>query len=389
MGYRMTEEQLQLRDMVRSWMENRVEPRLRKCDEKEECPLDLAKEGMEMGFHMLQIPEEYGGMGLDVRTACIIQEEFGRVDHAFSGYFSNTALAMKCVIDIGTEEQKERLCKILADGSPAAFALTEASGGSDSANMKTTAVKDGDNYIINGNKIFITNAPYASLFFVSAVTDKEKGSRGGISAFVVERDRPGVSVGKQEDKMGARLSGTAEVIFDNVVIPKENLIGIEGQGFGLAMKALDAGRASVASGYVGLAQRCLEEATKYSKVRVAFGKPICKHEMIQQKLADMAMKIEASRQLIQYTVDLIESDKPFSKAVAMAKCFAADTAMYCACEAVQIFGGYGYCKEYPVEKLFRDAKLGQIVEGTQEIQRMIISKHTVAEDGMADYILMD
>lgn len=276
----------------------------------------------------------------------------------------------------------------MAEGKFAAFALTEPSGGSDSANMRTTAVKDGDNYIINGTKIFITNAPYASLFLVMAVTDKSKGHKG-ISAFMVERDRLGVSIGKEEEKMGAHLSGTAEVIFDNVIVPKENMIGAEGQGFTVAMKTLDSGRAAVASGQVGLAQRCLEEAVKYAKTRITFGKPICQHEMIQQKIADMAMKIEASRQLIQYALDLMESGKPYSKAVAMAKCHAADTAMYCACEAVQIHGGYGYCKDYRVEKLFRDAKLGQIVEGTQEIQRTIISKLTVAEDGMADYILTE
>lgn len=388
MGFRMTQEQLDLRNMVRTWMHNEVEPRLQEQDEKGECPLDLAKQGFDMGLHMLQIPEEYGGAGMDARTACIITEEYGRVDSAFGGCFTITAMPLKCVLEIGTEEQKKRFCSILAEGKFAAFALTEPSGGSDSANMKTTAVKKGDHYVLNGTKCFITNAPFASLFLVMAVTDKTKGHKG-ISAFMVERDRPGVSVGKEENKMGARLSGTSEVVFQDVEVPAENMIGAEGQGFIVAMKTLDSGRAAVAAGSVGLAQRCLEEAVKYSKERVAFGKPLCQHQMIQQKIADMAMRIEASRQLVQYAVDLMENNKPYSKAVAMAKCFAADTAMFCATEAVQIHGGYGYCKEYPVEKLFRDAKLGQIVEGTQEIQRTIISKLTVAEDGKSDYILMD
>lgn len=388
MGFKMTREQLELRDMVRNWLEKEVEPRLLEQDEKQECPLDLAQQGFEMGLHMLEIPEEYGGMGLDARTACIIQEEYGRVDGAFGGCFSITAMPMKCIMKMGTEDQKRRACEILSQGKFAAFALTEPSGGSDSANMRTTAVRDGDNYILNGTKCFITNAPHASLFLVMAVTDKTKGHKG-ISAFMVERERKGLSIGKDENKLGARLSSTAEVIFDNVVIPKENLIGEEGTGFTAAMQTLDAGRASVAAGQVGLAQRALEEAVKYSQVRVAFGKPICKHEAIQMKIADMAMRVEASRQLVQYAVDLMEAGRPYSKAVAMAKCFAADAAMFCATEAVQILGGYGYSKEYPVEKLFRDAKLGQIVEGTNEIQRTIISKLTVAENGASDYILVD
>jgi butyryl-CoA dehydrogenase len=388
MGYKMTNEQLELRNMVRTWLQNEVEPRLLEQDEKQECPLDLAQQGFEMGLHLIEIPEEYGGLGLGARTACIVQEELGRVDGAFGGCFSISAMPVKCIMKIGTEDQKRRAAKVLTDNKFAAFALTEPSGGSDSANMHTTAVRDGDNYIINGTKCFITNAPHASLFLVMAVTDKTKGHKG-ISAFMVERERAGVSIGKEENKLGARLSSTAEVILDNVVVPKENLVGGEGMGFIAAMQTLDMGRAAVAAGQVGLAQRALEEAIKYAQVRVAFGKPICKHEIIQAKIADMSMKVEASRQLVQYAVDLMEAGKPFSKAVAMAKCYASDTAMECATEAVQILGGYGYTKEYPVEKLFRDAKLGQIVEGTQEIQRTIISKYTVAENGQSDYILID
>ncbi len=373
---------------MRIWLEKELQPRLMECDDKGEPPMDLVKQGFDMGLHMIEIPEEYGGMGLDTRTACIIKEEMGRIDGCFGGNFSITAMPMKTILKIGTEEQKRWCCDMLSQGKFAAFALTEPHCGSDAVAMKTTAVKDGDNYIIYGTKALISNASYASFFMVLAVTDKSKKHRG-ISAFIVERDREGVTVGKHEDKMGAPLNATAEVTLNDVVMPPYNLLGAEGEGFIAAMQTLDAGRAAVAAGSVGLAQRCLEESVKYAKTREAFGKPICKHELIQAKIADMAMRVEASRLLVQYALDLMESGRPYSKAVSMAKCYASDTAVFCASEAVQIFGGYGYCKDYPVEKLYRDAKLHQIVEGTNEIQRTIISKYVCAEDGQADYFLVD
>lgn len=387
MGYKMTQQQRELRDMVRDWLEKEVKPRVAELDEKGECPLDLVKQGFDMGLHMIEIPEKYGGMGLDIRTACIIHEEINRVDGGLAVCFSITSMAVKCILAMGNEDQKRRACDIISQGKFASFCLTEPQGGSDAVNMRTMAVRDNDNYVINGTKCFITNAAPASLYLVMAVTDKSKGAKG-ISAFMVERDRPGLTIGKEENKMGSRLSSTAEVIFDNVVVPKENLIGEEGMGFIAAMKTLDGGRASVAAGSVGLAQRAMEEAVKYAQQRTTFGKPLWQHQAIQFMIADMATKIEASRQLVEYAVELMEAGKPYSKAVAMAKCFSADTAMEVAVNAVQIFGGYGYCKDYPVEKLLRDAKLGQIVEGSQQIQRMIIGKHTIAENGFADYIPM-
>lgn len=388
MGFKMTEDQVSLRDMIRSWLESEVKPKVGELDEKGECPLDLVQQGMEMGLHMIEIPEEYGGLGMDARTSCIVQEELCRIDVGFAGCFSVTAMAAKCVMRLGSESQKKRVGKLLSEGKMAAFCLTEPQGGSDSSSLRTTAVRDGDNYIINGNKCFITNGGYAGFYLVMAVTDKTKGANG-ISAFIVEAGTPGLITGKEENKMGTRLSNTTEVVFDNVVVPKENMVGEEGSGFKAAMKTLDSGRASVAAGAVGIAQRALEEAVRYSQERVTFGKPICRHQAIQFKLADMSMRIEASRQLVEYAVELMEAGKPFTKAVAMAKCYAGDTAMYCAIEAVQIFGGYGYCKDYPVEKLMRDAKLQQIAEGSQEIQRIIIGRAAVAEQGMADYIPMN
>lgn len=387
MGYRMTEEQVELRDMVRSWLEHEVKPRVRELDEKGECPLDLVQQGFDMGLHMLEIPKEYGGAGLDARTACIVHEEINRIDGGLAVCFSITAMAVKCILDAGNEEQKRRACNIIAQGKFASFCLTEPQGGSDAANILMTATRDGDNYVLNGRKCFITNAPHAELFVVYAATDKSKGAKG-ISAFMVERNTPGLSVGKDEDKMSSRLSATSDVIFDNVVVPKENLIGREGMGFIAAMKTLDAGRVSVAAGSVGVAQRAMEEAVAYAKIRTTFGKPICEHQVIQAMIADMSMQIEAARQLCEYALDLMEAGKPYSKAVAMAKCFAADTAVKVATDAVQIFGGYGVCRDYPVEKLYRDAKLGQIVEGSQQIQRMIIGRAVVSEDGKADYITM-
>lgn len=387
MGYKMTPQQVELRDMVREWLMKEVKPRVAELDEKGECPLDLVQQGFEMGLHMVEIPEEYGGLGLDVRTACILHEEINRFDGGLAVCFSITSMVLKCILAAGTEEQKRWASELIGQGKFASFCLTEPQSGSDAANILTTAVKDGDNYILNGRKCFITNAEHSSLYLVMAATDKSKGAKG-ISAFIVERERPGLSIGKDENKMSSRTSSTADVVLDNVIVPKENMVGPEGTGFNVAMKTLDSGRASVAAGSVGLAQRAMEEAVKYAKERVTFGKPLWQHQAIQFMIADMAIKIEASRQLVEYAIELMEAGKPYSKAVAMAKCFAADTALAVATDAVQIFGGYGCCKDYPVEKLFRDAKLGQIVEGSQQVQRMVIGRATVAEDGFSDYIPM-
>lgn len=386
MGYKMTPQQVELRDMVRTWLDKAVKPRVAELDEKGECPLDLVQQGFELGLHMLEIPEEYGGLGLDTRTACIIHEEINRIDGGLAVCFSITAMVLKCILAVGSKQQKQWASDIIAQGNLASFCLTEPQGGSDAANILTTADKDGNgNYILNGRKCFITNAEYAGLYLVMAVTDKSKGAKG-ISAFLVERSCPGLSIGKDENKMSSRLSSTADVVLDNVIVPESALLGTEGTGFVVAMKTLDSGRALVAAGSVGLAQRAMEEAVEYAKTRVTFGKPLWQHQAIQFMIADMSIKIEASRQLVEYALSLMEAGKPYSKAVAMAKCFAADTALEVSTNAVQIFGGYGCCKDYPVEKLFRDAKLGQIVEGSQQIQRMVIGRATVAEGGLADYI---
>lgn len=379
MGFILTEEQKELRNMVKSFMETEVMPIVPEYDEKGECPVEIVKKGLEMGFHMLEVPEEYGGAGLDTKTAIIVQEEMAKVDCGFAGCFSVTAMAIKCILRMGTEEQKKHFIKRFTEGRMmGAFCLTEQSAGSDAASIRTTAVRDGDDYILNGVKTFITNGGVSDTYIVMAVTDKTKGTKG-ISAFVVEREREGVSVGKEENKMGFRLSNTTEVILDNVRVPAFNRLGEEGLGFVTAMKALDDGRLFVAAGAVGIAQRALEEAVKYSKQRICFKQPIHKFQGIQFMIADMAMQLEAGRQLINHAVDLKEAGLPFSKEAAMAKCFCTDTVMKVTSDAIQIFGGYGYCKEYPVEKLLRDAKINQIFEGTNQIQRMVIGNAVVAE----------
>lgn len=387
MGYRMTEEQVSLRDMVRDWAEKEVKPQVAELDEKGECPKELVQQGFDMGLHIIEVPEEYGGLGLGLRETAIISEEVSRIDFGLATSFFVTAMALKCVMNLGNDEQKQRAMDLVAGGKHAAFCLTEPDAGSDSVNLRTKAVRDGDNYILDGTKCFITNGGLSNLYIVMAVTDKDKGAKG-ISAFMVERDRPGLSIGKEEDKLGARLSNTTDVILENVVVPKENLLGGEGLGFIMAMKTLDSGRASVAASAIGIAQRALEESIAYAKQRNAFGRPIIELQAIQFMLADMAKKIEASRLLTEGVINLHEAGQSVTKAVAIAKCFASDSAMEVTTDAIQVFGGYGYMKEYPVEKLFRDAKILQIVEGSNQIQRTIIAKSLMKDDGLADYVAM-
>jgi len=386
MGYRMTQEQKGLRDSIRNFLEKEVKPHVPEYDEKGETPLELVKKGFDMGLHLIDVPEEYGGLGLGMRAACIVTEEMARIDFGYSSCFN--MLALKCVTLMGNEEQKHRACKLVVPGNMCSFCLTEPGAGSDAAAIRTTAVKDGDNYILNGTKCFVTSGAYANLYVVMAVTDPTKGPMG-ISAFMVEHGTSGLIIGKDENKLGLRLSNTCELIFDNMVIPKENLLGEEGMGFVTAMQGLDTGRITVAAGAVGIAQRALEESIAYSKQRVCFGKAIGKIQSIQFMIADMAKKIEAARLLIDYAATLVDAGADYTKAAAMAKCFATDTVMEVTTDAIQIFGGYGYCKDYPVEKLFRDAKITQIVEGTNQIQRMVIGRSAIADGGSANCFITD
>lgn len=378
MGYILNEEQMGLRDMIRKFLQKELVPVLAEYDERAEMPMHLVKQGLDMGLHMMDIPEEYGGLGLDDFTTQMLVQEMSRFDAGFTTAFALTSMALKVVLDMGNEEQKKRAASFIASGKIGAFCLTEPQGGSDSVNMLTTAKKDGCNYILNGTKCFISNAAIADLFIVMAVTDRDKGAKG-ISAFIVERSTPGVTVGKHENKIGMRLSPTNEITFTDAVVPGENILGKEGLGFVAAMRSLQYGRITTASLSIGVAQRALEEAVKYSKERVIFGKPIAKQQGIAFMLADMDASVEACRCLVKHALDLKNNGLPYAKESSMCKLLSSDAAMKVTVDAVQIFGGYGVCKEYPVERLMQAAKILQIVEGTNQIQRILISENLLKE----------
>jgi butyryl-CoA dehydrogenase len=374
MNYFVTQEQKELQQMIREFANNELAPVVLECDHKGEMPVEVYNKAFEMGLHAMELPEEYGGSGLDTLTTAIIQEELAKVDAGFAISIAAIGLALKPVLIAGTDEQKKLFCDIVTPGNFAAFALTEAGAGSDAAAVRTTADKVGDEYIINGSKCFITNGGVSQVYIVIASTDKSKGLKG-FSAFIVERDREGISVGKEEDKMGIRLSNTTEVIFNNVKVPAKNLLGKEGDGFKIAMKTLDASRAIVGAGAVGISQAAIDHCVKYAKERITFGKPIASLQAIQFMLADMEIQTETSRQMVRYAASIIDAGYPHSKEAAIAKCFAGDSAMKVTTDAVQILGGYGYSREYPVEKLMRDAKIFQIFEGTNQIQRVVIASN--------------
>jgi len=375
MNFQLSEEHEMIRKMVRDFAENEVAPTAAERDEEERFDREIFDKMAELGLTGIPWPEEYGGIGSDYLAYAIAVEELSRVC-ASSGVVlsAHTSLASWPIYRFGTEEQKQKYLVPLARGtSIGAYALTEPGSGSDAASMKTTAVKQGDHYVINGSKIFITNGGVADIYIIFAVTDPEKGHRG-ISAFIVESTFPGFKVGKLERKMGIRSSPTAEIIFEDLIVPTENLLGEEGQGFKIAMMTLDGGRNGIAAQAVGIAQGALDAAIRYAKERKQFNKPIIANQGISFKLADMATHVEAARLLTYQAAWLESKGLPYGKASAMAKLFAGDTAMMVTTEAVQIFGGYGYTKDYPVERFMRDAKITQIYEGTQEIQRLVISR---------------
>ena len=375
MGYILSDEQKEMVRMAKEFAEKEVKPVAAEYDREGKLPMEAYKKAVEIGYNVLEIPREYGGAGESYYTVAAIYEEFARIDAGFATGIAASGLALKPVLAQGTDEQKSYFASFLSGergNGFAAFCLTEPEAGSDAAAGKTTAVKEGGEYVINGSKCFITNASLAQIFVVFAMTDKTKGTKG-ISAFIVERDRPGVSVAGEEDKMGIRLSNTASVYFDNVRIPADHLLGKEGRGFVYAMQTLDLARPMVAAMAVGVAQRALEEAVAYAKERRTFGKPIIAHQAIQFKLADMDIKTECARSAIINFLNTYYAGLPCSREAAIAKCYAGDIAVEVALEAIQIFGGYGYSREYPVEKLLRDAKIMQIYEGTNEIQRMVVS----------------
>ena len=366
-----TEKDLQM--MVREFMEKEVAPGLGEYDEKSYIPDEIVQMGIDMGLHCMNIPAEYGGMGLTAREMSIIREEIGKVDAGFSVTMGNNCLGVTPTMIFGTEEQKKYVADIVVQGGFNPFCLTEPQAGSDATAIRTTAKKDGDDYIINGRKCFITNGDRDDIYIVFAYTDKEKGINGGMSAFLVERNLPGVSVGKHENKMGLRTNSTCDVIFEDVRVPKRNLVGEEGKGYQIAMKTLERSRPLGSATSVGICQSVIDLCIKYANDRVVFGKPLAAKQAIKFMVADMEIQTQAARQMVMYASDLIDHGIYDGTTGSCVKAFCSDTAMKVTTDGVQIFGGYGYSKEYPMEKKMRDAKLFQIFEGTNQIQRVVIS----------------
>ncbi|WP_368935765.1 acyl-CoA dehydrogenase AcdA [Bacillus sp. SH8-8] len=375
MHFKLSEEHEMIRKMVRDFAKNEVAPTAAERDEEERFDRELFDQMAELGLTGIPWPEEYGGIGSDYLAYVIAIEELSRVCASTGVTLSaHTSLAGWPIFNFGTEEQKQKFLRPMAEGKKiGAYGLTEPGSGSDAGGMKTIAKRDGDHYILNGSKIFITNGGIADIYVVFALTDPESKQRG-TSAFIVESDTPGFSVGKKESKLGIRSSPTTEIMFEDCRIPVENLLGGEGQGFKVAMQTLDGGRNGIAAQAVGIAQGALDASVEYARERHQFGKPIAAQQGIGFKLADMATDVEAAR-LLTYQAAWLESEGlPYGKESAMSKVFAGDAAMKVTTEAVQVFGGYGYTKDYPVERYMRDAKITQIYEGTQEIQRLVISR---------------
>lgn len=374
MIFKLSEEQELLKKTVRDFAESEIAPKAAEMDEKEDYDMTLWSKMAEMGLTGIPYPDDYDGAGMDNLSYAIAVEELSRVC-ASSGVFvsAHTSLCAWPIYGFGTEEQKQKYLKPLCSGDKlGAMGLTEPSAGSDASSLKTTAVKEGNEYVLNGTKIFITNGYHAEIYVIFASTDRSKGTKG-ISAFIVEKGTPGFTFGKKEHKLGIRASSTYELVFENCRIPEENLLGQEGQGFKMVMMTLDGGRIGIAAQALGIAQGAYEQALNYSKIREQFGKPISANQGLQWMLADMATQIEAARLLVYKAAYLKDSKQPFSKDAAMAKLFASETAMAVTTKAVQVFGGYGYTREYPVERMMRDAKITEIYEGTSEVQRIVIA----------------
>ncbi|NSW90467.1 MAG: acyl-CoA dehydrogenase family protein [Firmicutes bacterium] len=380
MNYFLTEEQQMIKELAAKIADEKIAPVALKYDEEGIFPHDIIKILADSDLCGVYIPEEYGGLGGGVFEMSLVVEELSRACAGIALAFAGTGLGIFPIILFGSEEQKRKYLPDVAAGKKlAAFGLTEANAGSDAAGIQTTAVLDGDEYILNGTKQWITNGGEADIYTIIACTNRSRGARG-FSAFIVEKGTPGFSFGKKENKMGIRASATRELVFENCRIPRENLLGREGMGFLVAMKTLDRTRPGVAAQALGIAQGAFDEALKYSRQRIQFGQPISSFQAIQHMLADMAIQIEAARCLVYQTCRHIDSgEKDISKESAMAKVMASDVAMKVTTDAVQILGGYGYMKEYPVEKRMRDAKITQIYEGTNQIQRNIIALELIKE----------
>lgn len=375
MNFELTEEQNLIRDMVRSFAETEVAPSAAQRDEDEQFDRDLMFGRLgELGLTGIVFPEEYGGAGADYLSYSIAVEELSRVCGSTGVTLSaHLSLGSNPIYLFGNEEQKKTFLTPLAQGETmGAFGLTEPSAGSDAGGTRTVAVKDGSDYIVSGTKIFITNAGEAETYVIFARTDKNAEKHHGISAFIVEKGTPGFTFGKKEKKMGIRSSPTMELVFENCRIPKTNLLGEEGKGFKVAMKTLDGGRIGIASQALGIAQGALDATTAYVKERQQFNKPISTFQGVQFQLADMATQVEAARMLVYNAAYRASNGLSYSQESAMAKLFASETAMRVTTQAVQLHGGYGYTREFPVERMMRDAKITEIYEGTSEVQRIVI-----------------
>ncbi|MEL4023969.1 acyl-CoA dehydrogenase [Lysinibacillus endophyticus] len=374
MNLNFSEEQVMVQNMVRQFAETEIAPFVEKMEEGE-FPREILKKMGELGLMGMTTPESLGGAGMDFTSYIIAINEISKISATVGVILSvHTSVGTNPILYFGTEEQKQKYVPKLASGEYlGAFCLTEPEAGSDAGALKTRAVKKDDHYVLNGSKVFITNGGEADVYIVFASTSPEKGSKG-ISAFIVEKNTPGLVIGKNEHKMGLHGSKTVQLTFENMKVPAENLLGTEDAGFKIALANLNAGRIGIAAQALGIAEAALNAATKYAKERVQFGKPIVANQGVGFKLADMATSVEAARLLVYRAADMQSRGIPITKEASMAKLFASRTAVEVSTEAVQIFGGYGYTKDYPVERYFRDAKVTEIYEGTSEIQKIVISK---------------
>lgn len=372
-----TDEQQMMRKMVRDFAEKEVAPGIDRMEKEDRFPIEVVRKMGELGLMGIPIPEKYGGSEMDFTSYILAINELSKVSATVGVILSvHTSVGTNPILYFGTEEQKQKYLPKLASGEYlGAFALTEPGAGSDAASLKTRAVKDGDDYILNGSKAFITNAEAADTFIVFARTNPDEPGSKGVSAFIIEKDMPGFSVGSVERKMGMHGSSTCTINFDQCRVPKENLLGEEGKGFSVAMANLNTGRIGIAAQALGIAEAALEYSVSYAKEREQFGKPIAKHQGLSFKLADMATEVEAAKLLVYEAARLQQEGKPCGKEVSMAKLWASKAAVNTSIEAVQVYGGYGYTEDYPVERLFRDAKVCEIYEGTSEIQKIVIGNH--------------
>jgi len=379
--FSLTENREAIKNTISEFAKKEIKPFIMELDEKQEFPVDILKKLGELGFMGILVPEKYGGAELGYAEYAIVIEELAKTDPSIAlSVAAHNGLCTNHINLFANESQKEKYLKDLAEGKKiGAWGLTEPSAGSDSASLATSARKEGSHYILNGTKNFITHGKSGSTFVVMAVTDKSKG-KDGISAFILEKGMQGFSAGRKENKLGMRASETTQLIFENCPVPEENLIGKEGDGFNQAMKILEGGRISIAALSVGLAEGCLEASVSYSKERKQFNKSLSEFQAIQFKIADMASEIEAAKLMTYRAAWLKDEGKPVKKEAAIAKLYASETAVRASNEAVQIFGGYGYMKDYPVEKFYRDSKLLTIGEGTSEVQRIVLAKTLLKED---------